>query len=117
MVEILTTDANSGRDFRLRPRHDRRIRDSVPRLRRRTAISPSVEAPFHELGAPEERILLCPPGDPESMAIAIGRVLDDETLRQSLRNAATETARDYDWQTVSFQYLDLYREVIREAAQ
>ena len=55
--------------------------------------------------------------DLKEIEALIGRVLDDEKLRQSLRNAATKTARDDDWQTVSFQYIDLCREVIREAAQ
>ena len=56
--------------------------------------------------------LLCPPADPEGMATAIGRLFDDRGLRRSLRDAATDTAKGYDWSLISAQYLDLYNDLI-----
>jgi glycosyltransferase involved in cell wall biosynthesis len=61
--------------------------------------------------------LLCPPADPEGMAAAIGRVLDDKDLRRGLTNAALETASAHDWQAISSRYLDLYRDLIGGAAR
>lgn len=56
--------------------------------------------------------LLCPPADPMGMALAIKRVIDDASIRSELVEAARETARNYDWRSVSARYLDLYRDLI-----
>lgn len=60
--------------------------------------------------------LLCAPRDPGGMAHQIGRVLDHPQLARSLSEAAVDTARKYDWRTISSQYLNLYREAIGRTA-
>lgn len=58
--------------------------------------------------------VLCRPRDPEAMANAIGRVLDDPALAASLSNAGLAKAAAHDWPIVTQQYLDLYRSLIAE---
>jgi glycosyltransferase involved in cell wall biosynthesis len=46
----------------------------------------------------EENVLLCPPRDPEAMAAAIGRVVDDAALRDRLRAGARRlSAEVFSW--------------------
>ena len=58
----IETDAESGHGFRLRPQHDHRVRRLVPRAGCLTAISPSIEAQYLELGAAADRIRRIPNG-------------------------------------------------------
>lgn len=57
--------------------------------------------------------VLVPPGDPEMMAAAIGRLLSDEVLRGRLgKNAARDARRRFDLQRQVDEYLDWYKTII-----
>jgi glycosyltransferase involved in cell wall biosynthesis len=56
------TDAKSDHGFRLDPKNDGRVRDLMQRAACLTAISPSIEARFLELGADPARIRRIPNG-------------------------------------------------------
>lgn len=53
--------------------------------------------------------LLVPPGDPESIAAAILRMLADEGLRRRCTAGAQERARGYDYHGMVYNTLDVYR--------
>jgi glycosyltransferase involved in cell wall biosynthesis len=57
--------------------------------------------------------LLVPPRDPESLARAIVRVLDDVELRQRLAKTALAKSRGYDYRHMVYKTLDAYRELVR----
>lgn len=61
--------------------------------------------------------LLCSPASPESLATAIGRILNEPGLRSHLAAAAERTVQRYDWTTVSGEYLQVYRNRIAASAQ
>ena len=56
--------------------------------------------------------LLVDPEDAEALAGAMARVLDDETLRDSLRQKGLERARIYTWQRAAQQTMDVYRAAV-----
>ena len=64
-----------------------------------------------------EQGLLVEAQDPEAIAAAIGLLLDNADLRESMRLAGQAKARLYDWPRVAAQVLDYYRDVLerREA--
>ncbi len=53
--------------------------------------------------------LLVPPGDPKSLAAAILRMLDDESLRLRCTAGGRERARGYDYHGMVYNTLDVYR--------
>jgi glycosyltransferase involved in cell wall biosynthesis len=55
--------------------------------------------------------LLVPPRDPQALAAAIGRLLDDENLRQGLAKQSLECSRGYDYRQMVYKTLDAYREL------
>lgn len=57
--------------------------------------------------------LLVPPGDPEAMANAVRRVLDDPALAARLSDGAVESVRAFDWDAV----LPRWEEILRGAAR
>jgi phosphatidylinositol alpha-mannosyltransferase len=57
--------------------------------------------------------LLVEPRDPDAIAGAVGRLIEDPALRKALGSAGAERAHDYDWSHVTAQLVDLYEEVIR----
>ncbi len=63
-----------------------------------------------------ENGLLCTVASPESMAAAIGRVLDERDLRYRLTAGAQQTVERYDWNKVTLDYLHLYRDLIEASA-
>ncbi len=56
--------------------------------------------------------LLCPTGDPESLARNILAVLTDTELAGRLRTAGLARAREYAWPTIAQRTLELYRETL-----
>ena len=77
----IETDRSNGYGFRLRPEHDRRIKELVRRAGSLTAISPSIEARYRELGALEKRISRIPNG------VDVGRFRGRNTDRVSVRTS------------------------------
>ena len=58
-----------------------------------------------------EKVALCPsPHSPRQIAAAIARLLNDETLRQSLSDAGRKYARSFTWERAARATLDLYGE-------
>jgi glycosyltransferase involved in cell wall biosynthesis len=64
----------------------------------------------------EDRVtgLLVAPRDPDALAAALGRVLDDAALRASLAKRAREASARYDIAACVAQMQDLYDEVLAE---
>jgi len=60
--------------------------------------------------------LLYPPGDENAMAKAIIRVLQDKELARTISANALETARKFTWETAAKHTLEVYEEVLRDAA-
>jgi phosphatidylinositol alpha-mannosyltransferase len=61
--------------------------------------------------------ILVPPGDPEAVAAAVGRLLDDSELARRLSSAGEERARHYDWSVVADEVGEVYRTVVGGARQ
>ena len=57
--------------------------------------------------------LLVDPRDPEALASAIGRLLDDGALCERLRAAGYERARGYTWERSARAHLEVYRAAAR----
>jgi phosphatidylinositol alpha-mannosyltransferase len=56
--------------------------------------------------------VLVPPGDPEALASAVARVLDDQGLRAGFAAAGRERAARYDWDVVVGEVMAAYREAL-----
>jgi glycosyltransferase involved in cell wall biosynthesis len=61
----------------------------------------------------EQTALLVPPGEPQAMAQAIGRLLDDEHLAQRLRQAGLAAAQAYTWHVVGPLWCGVYLAALR----
>jgi phosphatidyl-myo-inositol alpha-mannosyltransferase len=55
---------------------------------------------------------LFPAGDPDALAAAAGRLLDDPELRQRLSAAACDAVRAYDWPMVARDVVKVYEAVV-----
>jgi glycogen(starch) synthase len=55
--------------------------------------------------------LLVPPGDPHTLAGAIDRVLGTPDLARRLAEAASQRAKEYDWEVLAERVLKVYREL------
>lgn len=58
--------------------------------------------------------LLVEPGDPLSLAQGVLTILEDEALRTSCKQAATEDVKPYSWGAIAEQYVKCYRDAIDE---
>ena len=56
--------------------------------------------------------LLAAPGESASLAASLGRLLEDEPLRQRLRAAGLHTARAYAWPDIARRVLEYYCEIL-----
>ncbi|MDM8083258.1 glycosyltransferase [Cellulomonas cellasea] len=54
--------------------------------------------------------LLVPPADPAALAQAIARVVDEPGLAPKLRERGLDRAREYSWERIGAQYVELYAE-------
>jgi glycosyltransferase involved in cell wall biosynthesis len=59
--------------------------------------------------------LLVPPRDPDALAGAILRLLDDPEMRQCLAKKALEKSRGYDYRRTVYKTLDAYHELLANA--
>lgn len=69
-------------------------------------------------GVPEivvdgENGLLTPPRLPEKMAQSIEQLLKDPALAKKLGEAAADSVKNFSWNDIAQEYLDIYREVSR----
>jgi len=60
--------------------------------------------------------LLAPPGDPEKLAAAIRRVLNDEALRRKMSEAAPASVERFRWEKVGAEMAAAYEKAIKEYA-
>jgi len=56
--------------------------------------------------------LLVEPNDPQKLLDSIIRIINDEYLKNKLIDGAMNQVKRYDWQTVSKQYEDLYKDIL-----
>jgi len=61
--------------------------------------------------------LLVPPGDPDALAEAMGRLAGDAALRQRLGAQGRRRAEEFDWAVIADQYLDRYRLLLDGSAR
>lgn len=59
--------------------------------------------------------LLVPPGDPDALAQALGRVGSDRDLSWTMRSEGIVRARAYDWESVGGEYVSVYEDVAKVA--
>ena len=52
--------------------------------------------------------------DPKDIAVKLDRVLNDPTLHARIREAGLATARNYSWEKIARQYLQLFEELMAE---
>lgn len=67
---------------------------------------------YREVARDDLDALLVPPSDPDALARAIVRVLDDEALRERLVRAGHERAMTFDWGSVVERLEALYRRAL-----
>lgn len=68
-------------------------------------------------GCPEvvgNAALLVPPRDPEAIATNLLRLINDASLRQSLRQAGLDRVQEFSWQNVTRKYLNCFEQVINK---
>jgi glycosyltransferase involved in cell wall biosynthesis len=63
----------------------------------------------------ENSILYVPPNDPQSLADAARRLLQDDTLRARLQAGVSEAAKFFSWDRIATQTVDVYQQVIRRS--
>ena len=61
-----------------------------------------------ELVSDEENGLLVPPDDAPALAVALARLASDAALSARLGENGARRARDFDWDAIAAQYLDVY---------
>jgi phosphatidyl-myo-inositol alpha-mannosyltransferase len=66
---------------------------------------------------PERTGVLVRPGDPQALASAITRVLNDDHLREGLGRRAATAATAFDWATIAGRTKEIYRRVIEEKSR
>ena len=66
---------------------------------------------FHEVYGRESAVYI-DPNDPESIADGLVRLLDNESLRHGQIQLGLEIAKQYTWDRVSGQYMDLFKELL-----
>ncbi len=71
--------------------------------------TPAVETPHLRDG---ENALLVPPEDPAALAAAIGRLLNDATLRQKLGAAAEALAQEFSWDRIAAHTAEFFRSLL-----
>jgi glycosyltransferase involved in cell wall biosynthesis len=65
----------------------------------------------------EESVLYVLPNDPQSLAMAVRRVLQDDTLRTRLQANIGEAAKLYTWDRIAAQTIVVCEQVLRTARQ
>jgi phosphatidylinositol alpha-mannosyltransferase len=71
---------------------------------------------YRQVATSEVDALLVPPGDPEALAAAIARILDDEALSTRLAEAGRGTAASFDWGTVTDRIEAVYRSALEPSS-
>jgi phosphatidylinositol alpha-mannosyltransferase len=67
---------------------------------------------YREVVRDEIEGLLLPPRDPEALAGAVGRLLDDADLAKRLGEAGLQRAQRYSWDTVAGEIEEIYRDEV-----
>lgn len=67
---------------------------------------------YRNVAEPDRHALLVPPGDPEALALALRRVLEDASLAERLAIAGEQRARDLSMGRLVERYLELYERVL-----
>jgi glycosyltransferase involved in cell wall biosynthesis len=76
-----------------------------------TPVIASRASALPEIGA--DAALYAPADDAGAWAVALRRVVDDETLRNRLRNLGLERAKRFTWDESARRHLSLFRELAR----
>jgi len=69
-------------------------------------------AGYRDVARNGREAVLVPPGDPDALVAAVGRVLDDPALARSLGGSGALRATDFAWDTVADRLVDVYRQVL-----
>ncbi|HSD85284.1 MAG TPA: glycosyltransferase [Anaerolineae bacterium] len=59
----------------------------------------------------EESVLYVPPNDPQALAAAVQRVLQDSVLREHLQSAVRQAAKLYTWDRIAAQTAEVFKQV------
>ncbi|MBI2908637.1 MAG: glycosyltransferase family 4 protein [Chloroflexi bacterium] len=62
-----------------------------------------------------ENCLLAPPGDAETLANAIGELISSPALRDRLGRGAATLAKEFSWERIAEQHMQLYRALMSRA--
>jgi len=60
--------------------------------------------------------LLVEPKDPEALCRTLAQLTDDPALRERLGQAGARRAREFDWEHVARQLVQVYEEVVRRTS-
>jgi glycosyltransferase involved in cell wall biosynthesis len=63
----------------------------------------------------EESVLYTPPHDPQALANAVRRVLQDDALCARLQNGVGEAAKLYTWNRIAAQTMEVFQQALRPA--
>ena len=61
----------------------------------------------------EESVLYVPPGDPQALADAVKRILQDAALRTRLQTTVSEAAKLYTWDRIAAQTIEVFEQAVR----
>ncbi len=69
---------------------------------------------YRNVGTPELDALMPPPGDPDALAAALQRVLDDSLLAERLRGAGRRRASAFSMGELAGRYETMYRQLVAQ---
>ena len=79
-------------------------------------VTTRIRAAADHLADPENALFV-PPHEPQAVAVALRRLLDDEALLNRMRQANRSLAQRFDRQEVAAQFAEIYESVATKAGR